>query len=125
MKFTTIAGGNMTLMYTSLGKKKPKKLKASQRQLQVEWEAIIKKHSPKATRKVAVSREWSYSLSAPAGRETPKLPSLNTGYHDCSKKDVPIYTGTAMKGIGTMHKSNSVPIFSDEEAVAIATMRRN
>jgi hypothetical protein len=24
-----------------------------------------------------------------------------------------------------MHKSNSVPIFSDEEAVAIATMRRN
>jgi len=24
-----------------------------------------------------------------------------------------------------MHKSNAVPIFSDEEAVAIATMRRN
>jgi hypothetical protein len=29
-----------------------------------------------------------------------------------------------MKGIGTMHKSNAVPIFSDEEAIAIATMRR-
>jgi hypothetical protein len=29
-----------------------------------------------------------------------------------------------MRGIGTMHKSNAVPIFSDEEAIAIATMRR-
>ena len=34
------------------------------------------------------------------------------------------YTGTYIKGIGTMHKSNAVPIFSDEEAVAISTMRR-
>jgi hypothetical protein len=29
-----------------------------------------------------------------------------------------------MKGIGTLHKSNGVPVFSDEEAVDIATMRR-
>jgi len=35
-----------------------------------------------------------------------------------------IYTGTAMKGIGVLHKSNSVPIFTDEEAVDIARMRR-
>jgi hypothetical protein len=35
-----------------------------------------------------------------------------------------VYTGTKVKGIGTMHKSNAVPIFSDEEAVEIAHMRR-
>jgi hypothetical protein len=29
-----------------------------------------------------------------------------------------------MLGIGTMHKSNSVPVFSDQEAHDIATMRR-
>jgi len=29
-----------------------------------------------------------------------------------------------IKGIGTMHKSNAVPIFSDEEAQDIAKMRR-
>jgi hypothetical protein len=29
-----------------------------------------------------------------------------------------------VKGIGTMHKSNAVPIFSDEQAVDIAKMRR-
>jgi hypothetical protein len=29
-----------------------------------------------------------------------------------------------VKGIATMHKSNAVPIFSDEEAIDIAHMRR-
>ena len=35
-----------------------------------------------------------------------------------------VYTGTAMKGIGTLHKSNAVPIFSNEEAIDQANMRR-
>ena len=39
-------------------------------------------------------------------------------------KESPRYTGTMIKGIGTMHKSNAVPIFSDEQAIEIATMRR-
>ena len=34
------------------------------------------------------------------------------------------YTGTLVKGIATMHKSNAVPVFSDEEAVDISKMRR-
>jgi hypothetical protein len=35
-----------------------------------------------------------------------------------------VYTGTKVKGIATMHKSNAVPVFSDEEAVEISKMRR-
>lgn len=42
----------------------------------------------------------------------------------CSSKPSPVYTGTKVKGIGTMHKSNAVPIFSDEEAIDISKMRR-
>lgn len=42
----------------------------------------------------------------------------------CSSKPSPTYTGSAMIGIGTMHKSNTVPIFSTDEAKNIATMRR-
>lgn len=42
----------------------------------------------------------------------------------CTTKPSPTYTGTKIIGIGTMHKSNMVPIFSDEEAVDIARMRR-
>ena len=35
------------------------------------------------------------------------------------------YTGTLVKGIATMHKSNLCPIISDQEAKDIANMRRN
>jgi hypothetical protein len=42
----------------------------------------------------------------------------------CAKKPSPVYTGTKMIGIGTMHKSNMVPIFSDDEAKDISRMRR-
>jgi hypothetical protein len=35
-----------------------------------------------------------------------------------------VYTGTMVKGIATMHKSNAVPVFSDEEAIDISKMRR-
>ena len=34
------------------------------------------------------------------------------------------YTGTLVKGISTMHKSNAVPIINDQEAKDIARMRR-
>jgi hypothetical protein len=42
----------------------------------------------------------------------------------CTTKQTPTYTGTKIIGIGTMHKSNAVPIFSDEEAIDISRMRR-
>jgi hypothetical protein len=35
------------------------------------------------------------------------------------------YTGTLVKGIATMHKSNAVPVISQQEAEDIAKMRRN
>jgi hypothetical protein len=35
-----------------------------------------------------------------------------------------VYTGDKVKGIATMHKSNAVPVFSDEEAISISSMRR-
>ena len=35
------------------------------------------------------------------------------------------YTGTLIKGIATMHKSNAVPIMNKEQAIDIANMRRN
>lgn len=55
----------------------------------------------------------------------PKIPSLNSSnMSPATKKDAPVYTGTKMKGIGVMHKSNSVPIFSDDEAKEISSMRR-
>ena len=57
-------------------------------------------------------------------RLTNHIPSLDTGVGIAVKKEVQQYTGTAMLGIGQLHKSNSVPVFSKEDAVDISKMRR-
>ncbi len=117
----------MQMIHTSLGKSKKKKPTAKQRELQSEWEKLLKKYEPKKPVKSVAKQELrdTYSLGKPACRETPKIPSLPFTGEPCLKKANPVYTGDKIKGIGTMHKSNAVPIFSDEEAVAIATMRRS
>jgi hypothetical protein len=60
----------------------------------------------------------------PPGRETVRVESQDTGWVACVKVKDNEYTGTKIKGIGTMHKSNAVPVFSDEEAKDISKMRR-
>ena len=57
-------------------------------------------------------------------RETPKIDSLPFTAGPCVKAPDKVYTGDKIKGIGTMHKSNAVPVFSDEQAHDIAKMRR-
>lgn len=57
------------------------------------------------------------------------IPSRNAadtpdGAVTAALKPNPQYTGTAIIGIATMHKSNLVPIFNAEAAVDAATMRR-
>jgi hypothetical protein len=42
----------------------------------------------------------------------------------CSSKPSPVYTGSKMIGIAQMHKSNAVPVFTDDEAKDISKMRR-
>ena len=42
----------------------------------------------------------------------------------CSAPEVQKYTGTLVKGISTLHKSNAVPVINQEEMIDIARMRR-
>ena len=60
----------------------------------------------------------------PPGRETAPVPSQDTGWVTCVKTQDNEYTGTKVKGIATLHKSNGVPVFSNEEAKDISKMRR-
>jgi hypothetical protein len=99
------------------------------RQLDADWKELQKKWEVDADdkkRKRALAAEpLSYTLSAPPGRTTSNgIPSRVTAGGSTSSVHK-VYTGTKVLGIGTMHKSNAVPIFSDEEAKAISTMRRN
>jgi hypothetical protein len=41
-----------------------------------------------------------------------------------ARVDSPQYTGTLVKGIGTLHKSNAVPVINEEFMKDIARMRR-
>jgi hypothetical protein len=95
------------------------------RELDEQWNVLQKKWGVEADDKRPKRESLTYSLSAPVGRETKKIASLDTGHSGAVRsKDIPQYTGTKIMGIGTMHKSNAVPIFSDEEAHDIAHMRR-
>ena len=49
---------------------------------------------------------------------------LSSTLGPCSSKPAPTYTGTKMIGITVIHKSCLQPIFSQEEAIDAARMRR-
>jgi hypothetical protein len=122
---------------STTGKKKgPKKwasseAKAHAERLAREWrdnEARWKKMAPKFSSKPVEPKRTGTLVSSgpkiPPGRETPHIESRDTGWVACTKSQDQTYTGTKVKGIGTMHKSNAVPIFSDAEARDISKMRR-
>ena len=109
------------MIYVKQGKTKPKLKPKKERD---EYEAWLTKHRTPFTVKKDTFQPLQYSLDAPAGRSTTKhIKSLDTGgvAPAAIRK---VYTGTKILGIGTLHKSNAVPVFSDEEAQDIARMRR-
>lgn len=52
------------------------------------------------------------------------LPSLNTNAICTERRESQKYTGTLVKGIATMHKSNAVPVIDEEQMKDISRMRR-
>ena len=98
------------------------------RELEASWKELLKQQGIEAEEKrrtkALKAPTLSYSLSAPPGRETQRIPSRDTGGGVATLAPAKVYTGTKVKGIATMHKSNAVPVFSDEEAVDISKMRR-
>jgi hypothetical protein len=101
--------------------RKARELDASWRELQKKWdvEADLKRR-----RRAMKAEPLDYKLSAPPGRTvSTHIPSLVTQGGSTAPVHK-VYTGTKVKGIATMHKSNAVPVFSDEEAVEISRMRR-
>jgi hypothetical protein len=103
--------------------RKARALNESWKELQKRWgiEAEEKKRQRGLS---APSLSSCYSLKIPEGRNTTAhIKSVDTG-GNAVLKPAKVYTGTKVKGIATMHKSNAVPVFSDEEAQDISKMRR-
>jgi hypothetical protein len=121
---------------STTGKRKGKKKFASAehakkaRELEESWKELLKRQGveqeerKRARGLSAPSLSSTYSLKIPEGRNTTAhIKSVDTGGNAVLKPSK-VYTGTKVKGIATMHKSNAVPVFSDEEAIDISKMRR-
>lgn len=52
------------------------------------------------------------------------IESLDTNLAYTEKRESLKYTGTLVKGIATMHKSNAVPVIDEEQMKDISRMRR-
>jgi hypothetical protein len=65
----------------------------------------------------------SYGPRVGAG-DARKIQSLNSDKIFTEKKESLMYTGTLVKGIATMHKSNAVPVINEEQMKDISRMRR-
>ena len=110
------------------GKKKGKRKWASAEQkreaerLEAEWQKLVRRHEVSAQAKAT---KTNVRPSPELPRSTAHIPSRDSGVKGAvTIKQTPTYTGDKIIGIGTMHKSNAVPIFSDDEAKAISSMRR-
>jgi len=98
------------------------------RELEESWRELLKtqgiEQEERRRRRAMSAEPLEYKLTAPPGRSTSNnIPSRVTQGGSTAAVHK-VYTGTKVIGIGTMHKSNAVPIFSNEEAHDIATMRR-
>lgn len=100
--------------------------KRQHEQLQKEWESLLKKYPQKQIVNKSSRNTVGTRLSIPAGRNgTSHIPSISDSPGSIgAKKESVQYSGSAMRGISTLHKSNAVPIFSDDEAREHANMRR-
>jgi hypothetical protein len=77
---------------------------------------VVPKYTP-------VFKDLSYEM--PTTYRPNLIPSLSDSSHGvASRPEEKVYTGDKLLGIGVLHKSCLQPIFSEEQAVEIAHMRR-
>ena len=101
--------------------RKARELSQAWEQKQQEW---LRMSNPKLVNKKTTTSKFP-KLSVPEYRSTKHIPSVDTGHRGAVTVKQPMqYTGDKIIGIGTMHKSNAVPIFNDEAAKDISKMRR-
>lgn len=81
-----------------------------------------KKKTTRRTRRITTAVRSN--TPEPYRRETPNFRSAADTVGVAPRVDSMQYTGQLVKGIGTMHKSNAVPIIDEQHMKDIAKMRR-
>jgi hypothetical protein len=86
---------------------------------------VVVGSNPAGPTKRSVAQPGSASALGAEGRKFESCRSDQFYNSSSAKKDEKVYSGERkLLGIATMHKSNMVPVFSTEDAEALAKMRR-
>lgn len=119
---------------STTGKKKGKRKfrtaagAAQARELRESWKNLLSEHGvsteQRRKQRALTAKPLNREPLNYRGADQPRIPSLPFSGAVCARPEDKVYTGDKIKGIGVMHKSNAVPIFTDEEARDIARMRR-
>ena len=119
---------------STIGKKKGKQQfrsseqKQKLEQLALAQQAMYKKFGVETQVKNKKSKPVFKTLSVkplhPRYTAQQYIPSLNSNTGDTLLRESTKYTGTLIKGICTMHKSNAVPVINEEQMRDISQMRR-
>lgn len=85
---------------------------------------VAKRYSKSAkTLGVHVLPRLQYT-TRPGADDARSIASLQTDAFFIERRESMKYTGTLVKGIATMHKSNAVPVINEEQMKDISRMRR-
>ena len=86
---------------------------------------VVAGSNPAGPTKRSVAQPGSASALGAEGRKFESCRSDQCYNSSSAKKDEKVYSGERkLLGIATMHKSNMVPVYSTEDAEALAKMRR-
>ncbi|NBV28931.1 hypothetical protein EBS02_07960 [bacterium] len=118
----------MKLIYTSTKSQIKAKKKPGWQKAEADYNEWLKKHGiepgKKRKREKVTTVNSPVVVSGIVRREVPHYPSLNTFSGSTAPAEKKVYTGDKIVGIAAMHKSNLVPIFNDDAAKDVASMRR-
>ena len=98
------------------------------RELDASWKELLKRQGieleEKRRSRAMKAEPLIYKLSAPEGRMTTHhIPSVNTG-GNATLAPAKVYTGDQVLGVTVLHKSCLQPVFSKQDAIDAARMRR-
>lgn len=88
---------------------------------------VYEKYQPPAFRAIESTKPTRIlSYAEQRRQESNQYPSRSdfATPESCSKPERKEYTGTLVKGIGTMHKSNAIPVIDEQQMKDLASMRR-
>lgn len=106
-----------------MAKKRKQKFSPTGRILANEWNELVQRHhSWPPFKRVATIPPKPLAVTADLSEIEKRVATFVP--HGGTAKPSQVYTGTKMIGVGAMHKSNLVPVFSAEEAEDMAKMRR-